>query len=200
MLKPKSRITRQRSQPRPVLSGQLMVITLGSPGLSGCRMTTTSSFGRPISLSLSLSPFLLFLASFFLLFLRKLLAFFCFSPPTVVSAGRRDIQRKEKKRGGWSLVSIPVPPLGPEYPLYKKKTRREGARSEMRGGGPLGVPSFFLVLVPCFQEVRYLLLLKFCWIYSYILDILTHRHRERSTGLSSKKVPLYVINVRVNKI
>lgn len=48
MLNPKKRITRQMSQPSPVLSGQLMVMTLGSPGLSGCRITTTSSEGMPI--------------------------------------------------------------------------------------------------------------------------------------------------------
>ncbi|RWW00527.1 hypothetical protein GW17_00036508, partial [Ensete ventricosum] len=49
MFNPKRRITRQRSHPRPVLSGQLMVIKLGSPGLSGGRMITTSSLGMPIA-------------------------------------------------------------------------------------------------------------------------------------------------------
>lgn len=42
-------MTRQKSQPRPVLSGQLTLITLGPPAASGAWMTTASSQGTPIS-------------------------------------------------------------------------------------------------------------------------------------------------------
>lgn len=46
---PKKRIMRQRSEPKPVLSGQFTVITLGSSSLSGCLIITASSYSIPIS-------------------------------------------------------------------------------------------------------------------------------------------------------
>lgn len=61
---PKKRIMRQISQPNPVLSGQLTVITLGSPSCSECLIITTSSYNMPIS------PMYLF-RLFFFKFLSK---------------------------------------------------------------------------------------------------------------------------------
>lgn len=49
MDRPNSRIIRHKSQPRPVLSGQLMVTTKGSPGFCPPWICTTSSFGITIS-------------------------------------------------------------------------------------------------------------------------------------------------------
>lgn len=46
---PNSRRVRQRSQPRPGLSGQLTVTMVGSDGSLGNWIKTTSSFGIPIS-------------------------------------------------------------------------------------------------------------------------------------------------------
>lgn len=46
---PKKRIMRQRSQPKPVLSGQLTVIIVGSPSSSDCLINTASSYNNRIS-------------------------------------------------------------------------------------------------------------------------------------------------------
>lgn len=43
MLRPKKSMMRHKSQPRPVLSGQLTVRTVGSPSFCGWLMITTSS-------------------------------------------------------------------------------------------------------------------------------------------------------------
>jgi len=48
MLRPKKRIMRHKSQPRPVLSGQLTVMTVVSPSFSASRIITTSSCRIPI--------------------------------------------------------------------------------------------------------------------------------------------------------
>lgn len=53
MLTPKKRMMRHKSQPKPVLSGQFMVITLGSPSFFGSVMITTSSCRIPMSSSSS---------------------------------------------------------------------------------------------------------------------------------------------------
>lgn len=55
MLNPNRNIILHKSQPRPVLSGQFTVITVGSPGFSAWLMRTKSSCKMPI---LSLSLFL----------------------------------------------------------------------------------------------------------------------------------------------
>lgn len=55
MLKPKKSMIRQRSQPKPVLSGQFTVITVGSPSFSASLIITTSSYSIPISSSSSSS-------------------------------------------------------------------------------------------------------------------------------------------------
>ena len=48
MLRPKKSKMRHKSQPKPVLSGQLTVMTIGSPSISDCLMITTSSCRIPI--------------------------------------------------------------------------------------------------------------------------------------------------------
>lgn len=55
-MSPKKRIMRQRSEPRPVLSGQLTVITLGSSSFSDCFIITASSNSIPISSRFNLLP------------------------------------------------------------------------------------------------------------------------------------------------
>lgn len=118
-LKPKSRITRQRSQPRPVLSGQLMVITLGSPGRSGCRMSTTSSLGRPISFSLTLPALLELFPFSSLLYLSSNKSASCFPLSTSVSGGKRGFKRTEERRAFPNPV--PVLPIVPEFQLKKER-------------------------------------------------------------------------------
>lgn len=49
MLRPKKSMMRHKSQPRPVLSGQLTVRRVGSPSFSGGLMITTSSYSIPIN-------------------------------------------------------------------------------------------------------------------------------------------------------
>lgn len=48
MLRPKKRMMRHKSQPRPVLSGQLTVMTVASPSFSGSLIITTSSCSIPM--------------------------------------------------------------------------------------------------------------------------------------------------------
>nr|AFK37586.1 unknown [Lotus japonicus] len=54
MLRPKKSMIRHKSQPRPVLSGQFTVMTVGSPSFSGGLIRTTSSCRIPIILLLLL--------------------------------------------------------------------------------------------------------------------------------------------------
>ena len=49
MRRPNSRVILQRSQPRPALSGQLTVTTVGSLLSFPCWITTTSSEGIPMA-------------------------------------------------------------------------------------------------------------------------------------------------------
>lgn len=49
MLSPKSNIILHKSHPKPVLSGQFTVITVGSPGFSASLISTTSSYRTPMA-------------------------------------------------------------------------------------------------------------------------------------------------------
>lgn len=48
MFSPKKSMIRHKSQPKPVLSGQFTVITVGSPSFSDSLIITTSSYNMPI--------------------------------------------------------------------------------------------------------------------------------------------------------
>ena len=74
MLRPKKRMIRHKSQPRPVLSGQFTVITVGSPSFSDCLIiTTSSSYKIPICWS----SFFPFSSSSFFSFLNLRVGFCC---------------------------------------------------------------------------------------------------------------------------
>lgn len=76
MLNPKRNIILHKSHPRPVLSGQFTVITVGSSGFSAWLMRTKSSCKMPISFSFSLLTYsiatlTLFLSVLFILVPQK---------------------------------------------------------------------------------------------------------------------------------
>ena len=74
MLRPKKRMIRHKSQPRPVLSGQFTVITVGSPSFSDCLITTTSSSYK---IPICWSYFFPFSSSSFFSFLNLRVGFCC---------------------------------------------------------------------------------------------------------------------------